>query len=178
MKKQRERADDILPDPSLIDDYICLATSTSDHSATNMLGVYEEHAKQCLIAIYKSQKKRVKAGDLKGIDERIVKFVREELHRCAAQSDPLGAVEALVTNPRSRGRPRTPFRDYDIARDVAKLIAAGHSVDGACHEISDQRTDHMSFEQVRRIYKKKKVNKIRIMITVPGWQAKKSPVAK
>jgi hypothetical protein len=178
MKKQRQKTAGILPDPSLVPEYICLAQSKGDQNPANILNDYVAHGRRCLIAIYKSQNEQVKAGERKSIDDRIVKFVREELHRCAEDSDPFGSVEAFVAQPQSRGRPRTPYRDLDIAIDVAKRLVAGHSVDGACHDVSDERADRPSFEQVRRIYfKQKRINQIAISIAAHGWRADKKFVA-
>jgi hypothetical protein len=157
-----------VPDPSLIDEYVHLARPLG--STGNILDDYATDARRCLIVLYKVQREQVKARERTSIDERLLNFVREEIRGCAEHSDPLHAIEAFVArSPRRRGRRRTPFRDLAISVDVAEGVAAGRSVDDACQETSIKRC--LSFDQVRRIYfEQKKLNRIAILLRVPGWQ--------
>jgi hypothetical protein len=165
MKKQRQSVDGFSPDQSLIDDYVHLARLSP--SVGDILDDYAADARQCVMVLYKDQRAQVEAGERRSIDERILKFVREQIRSCAEDSDPLGAIQAFVGPPLRRGRPRRPYRDLAISADVAERVVGGNSVDDACHVTSRKR--NLSFEQVRRIYfEQRKRNPIAIWIEVHG----------
>jgi hypothetical protein len=83
--------------------------------------------------VYRIQRDEINLGRRASIDVGVFTFVCSELRRCAAQSDPLSAVEAFLEGKRpARGRPKTPHRDFVIAGDIEESVDAGATIDAAC----------------------------------------------
>jgi hypothetical protein len=133
------------PDPLLINHYLWVADPKNCEPESE-----RAQAVDAIFTLYRIQREEFSHGARPYIDPALQLFVREELQRSVILPDPLGAIERLLERKRSRGRPRTPHRDFIIAGDVAEKVESGLTVDQACADLVD--VTRLSFEQIRRIY--------------------------
>lgn len=172
MKKRRPgEPDPQNPDPSLTYEYLILAganTGRSDYLAKTVSRAPEyerDFARAALLTLYRHQKEQVDREGGNQIDPKIVKFVQRELKMCARDPDPLTSVENFLGLSGNRGRPRTRWRDSEIAGEVARAKGDGHTVQSACDAVAQVRG--LTTEQVKRIYyAQKKADPDRLMLAV------------
>jgi hypothetical protein len=155
MKKRRgDELDPQSPDPSLTYEYLVLAGATiggSDYLAKAKVPEYQRaFARAALLTLYRLQREQSVREGRNLINPKIVEFVQRELRLCASDSDPLTSVENFLGLRRARGRPQTPWRDFQIASEVARKATEGQTVASACEAVG--QVNGLTAEQVKRIY--------------------------
>ena len=156
------------PDPELIEHYSWVADPKNGASEKE-----RGDAVASLVRLCHEQREQVRSGELPAVDFRLLLFIRGELERCIRSADPLGCVELLLSSSqRTRGRPRTPHRDFVMAGDVAEKVEARITIEAACADVG--RAASLSEEEVRRIYfREKKADKEALEMDVTRRKAEK-----
>jgi hypothetical protein len=153
-KRHRNEPDPQNPDPSLTYEYLVLAGANiggSDYLANAKRPKYQrDFARAALLNLYRLQKEQSDREGHNLIDPEIVQFVQRELALCASDPDPLTCIERFLGLRRDRGRPRTPWRDVQIAGEVAKRRKRGETLEQAYNVVAQARP--LTPEQVKRIY--------------------------
>jgi hypothetical protein len=156
------------PDPELIEHYSWVADPKNGASEKE-----RGDAVAALVHLCHERREQVRSGELLAVDFRLLLFIRGELERCIRSTDPLGAVELLLSSSqRVRGRPKTPHRDFVIAGDVAEKVAVGMTIEAACADVA--MATSLSEEEIRRIYfREKKADKDALEMDLTRRKAEK-----